>query len=341
MEAVVQMPAQARHVDIDTSYDTDKYDVNGYLRTANAPPITIEDINAFDSMGFMDVSKIIVDLLIASDNQNATVLVTGPPGSGKSELAMALSWNIALRLAAIRYGDPAEWRRIYPYRHNTAIIDPAEIMGVMEGTGDLQVRFLDDVFRALDRLGYYTDEQQYFSYLMSFNRVDNACTIMTTQYTKQLNAVIRNLARFWIRVKRNKYAKDRGANEFTMYKLEKNEMDNKSMPMHPHIRDIKNRRRRVHDTGITLLAPAELRDYYIPRRKKAVENMKIMKKRENEREKEEKINRRQQCINYIIDRMNDGWDAQKRKTVKAEAVARFGYKDSNVYKMMCELGYYP
>jgi hypothetical protein len=282
-------PSWSRHYDYNVDHHT--YDQFGNYVVDEVPPIEPDDITIFDSMGLKDASKIIFDLLTASDNQNATVLITGPPGAGKDNLADALSYNLAIRIANYRWSEPGRWREAYPYWRNTAIIDPKEIIRVMEGNGELEVRRLDDVFRAMDRAEYYTKEHQYMNTLQAVNRTENSCTIMSAQYTKMIDSIIRNLSRFWIRVFRNTLWRQLGYNEFTMYVLDKNEMDSKSVPYNRSIRDIVNKRRRVHDRGASVLPPAELEDYYRPRRKAAVDNMKKSRKESKKKEDEEEKDR--------------------------------------------------
>jgi ribosomal protein L37AE/L43A len=285
MEKLLSIPEiQARYVTNDYAVDWTRYDMFGNYIEDDVPEITHDDIVVFDSMGIKDASKIIFDLLVASDNQNASVLITGPPGAGKDYLANVLSYNIALRLADYRWQDTRLWRDAYPYWRNTAIINQEEIIKVMEGNGELEVRRLDDVFRAMDRAEYYTEEHQYMNSLQSVNRTDNSCTIMSAQYSKMIDSIIRNLCRFWIRCFRNVDWRGKGYNEFVMYIFDKNEMDNKSVPYNKSIRDIVDKRRRVHDRGANHIPPGELIDWYKPRRKAAVEDLKKIRKTNKSKE---------------------------------------------------------
>jgi ribosomal protein L37AE/L43A len=296
MKRVLSVPEiQARYVDKekmggDYTVDFNRYDMFGNYVEDNVPEITHEDLIVFDSMNIKDASKIIFDLLVASDNQNATVLITGPPGSGKDYLSNTLSYNLAIRLANYRWQDVRLWRDAYPYWRNTAIIHQADIIKVMEGNGELEVRRLDDVFRAMDRAEYYTKEHQYMNTLQSVNRTENSCTIMSAQYSKMIDGIIRNLCRFWIRCFRNVDWRGKGYNEFVMYIFDKNEMDSKSVPYNKSIRDIVNKRRQVHDRGANQIPPAELIDWYLPRRKAAVEELKVIRKTNKEKEAVEEEN---------------------------------------------------
>lgn len=123
MEASSNIQDQARKIDAgipgagmgyyhypDYDVDETKYDPFGNYVWDQVPPITHEDLAIFDSMGIKDASKIIFDLLTASDNQNATVLITGPPGAGKDYLANDLSYNVGLRIADHLWRDPGRWR---------------------------------------------------------------------------------------------------------------------------------------------------------------------------------------------------------------------------------------
>lgn len=282
----MQTEQEAQSLKTALDYNKEKYDTMGWDAREHYKPIEWWEIQEYDEMpDVLDISKLIVDILTALDEQKIILLVQGEQGAGKSIFAFALLWMVAIRMAWHRWKDMSRWREVYDYVKNTAIMLKDDTDTMVKNMKKGQSYLLDDVYDALAAEEWYTQIHKAINSIMIADRTDRTFTIITVPRGTWIDRIVRGIARYRGDVKRNVGLKQLGYNELKFVILKWNEWDpNKSTPNTPYIKT----RDTTWEDAYYALAPKEIRDWYRPMRRIKLEALKEEKRKPQEEKVVEK-----------------------------------------------------
>ncbi len=206
-------------------YDVEKYDDYGELRELNVPPITWQEIEAFDRLGIADISKLIADTVLAPDNQIYQAIATGKSGTGKSYSIASIYRLAGMRIAHKLDGDLRWWPKYFDYRRSFAVSNVDKIVALMKDQTPYLLKCYDDALEAFDRLFYWTDEHHEYNVVWGTERVYNTANTVTIQKSRLIDSALRGYMGARFDFIRDPSARRAGFNAFRYVHLHYNEMD--------------------------------------------------------------------------------------------------------------------
>lgn len=270
------MPIPISELTTALDYDKFSYDAYGWDAMQKYKPIEHWEFEESDKLTeIMDISKIIVDTVTSTDEQKVVLLIQGKQGAGKSHLALAILWLVALRLAYFRWHDYTRWREIFNYVTNSAIMLKEDTDYLIKHMSKGQCYLLDDVYDAMAASEWYEQTHKSINSIMMTDRTDSTVTIITVPRGSWIDRIVRGIANYRCDVKRMPELKRIGYNAFKFVMLDWNEWSSKQVPNTPYLKT----KGTVWEDAYYAMAPKELRDWYKAIRALKLESLKEQKRK--------------------------------------------------------------
>jgi hypothetical protein len=224
--------------------------------------------------------------LITSENQDATIVIVGNKGKGKSWFALALAEAIARELSNIFYNDDTHWKEFWNPPDDTAIIDDDKIIELLQRqTKKHHIKVLDDVgySKGIDSRGWRSKENKETTSTVSVNRTENGVAIYTSQSHFYIDKKIREIMSHYIEMTGPKH-REAGTNMAKLHEMTMHPKDDDPIHYPFFYRtwndDPENEHTLVHPLIVGGAPSPEITTWYEPARALEAENA-IAKKRQN------------------------------------------------------------
>lgn len=179
-------------------WERSKYDDFGWPKEFNIPPITHEELQRWKRkdpwrrLEPANVSRLLNDLIITEEEMNGLVIIDGANGSGKSRIWLNICWNGSILTADELTGDPANWRKFFPYQETVQVIEPTGMIDLARDKRKHLWKFWDDAFKWLNRKDWQSEIHRVMGEITATDRVFRNITGISVQQPNSISAFSRN-----------------------------------------------------------------------------------------------------------------------------------------------------
>lgn len=137
--------------------------------------------------------KHLARLVTGKHQQDASMLISGSRGTGKSWSAQTLGYFISREIARIRDGDPEQWRRYFDLKTCMACINQDAILELMATAKPYQVLLYDDAGAGWDARDSQKNASKFLNHVLEVSRTRRNVILITVPSEFLIDKVPRSL----------------------------------------------------------------------------------------------------------------------------------------------------
>ena len=182
------------------------------------------------------ISKTLARIVTSQFNDQATILINGNRGSGKSYLGLELGYKTAIEISNIT-GKPAG--NYFPMNlDNVAIIRLDRVIDVMGNLQQYGIYFLDDIGVGYSNREWRSDKNQRMNKILQTFRTDNVITILSVPDKGMIDKVPREMIDKYIETNKENNMYSLGLNLVKVFNIERLLRDDKTLEILPLIENM-------------------------------------------------------------------------------------------------------
>ena len=212
--------------------------------------------------------------------QDVSIAVTGPKGSGKSMFSIYLAWCVSKHIAQMNKKDPEQWGDYFDIDTHLATVDregTRKLMGAIRGTKN-NVFILDDVSISWGSRTFMTRENRMLNDIFTIMRTYQAVLILNMVDQAHVDIVPRTMCDYFVEMYRTYYTEG-----FSLVKVYKQERNTRMGTTYSKF--LTNNGKRV-TAWVSLLPPSGLQEKYKEMRR--VKTDALIDKMVSQKEEEDK-----------------------------------------------------
>jgi len=188
------------------------------------------NINDPEQMRNIDsISKKLAEIVTSPWNDQATVLINGPRGSGKSLTGLSIATRTAQYISEIKGGNTSQYFTL----KNVAIIKLDRVLNVLDDLHQYGIYFLDDIGVGYSSREWRSDKNIRMNKVIQTFRTDNVITILSVPDKGLLDKVPRELIDKYIETNKDGNMYAYGLNLVKIFNIERLLRDDKQLEILP------------------------------------------------------------------------------------------------------------
>lgn len=226
------------------------------------------DINDQEQIKQIDsISRRLAEIITSPYNDQATILINGNRGSGKSFLGLDIATKTAQEIAKIKGGNPSKYFSL----DNVAIIKLDRVLDVMGNLTQYGIYFLDDIGVGYSAREWRSDKNIRMNKIIQTFRTDNVLTLLSVPDKGLIDKVPREMVDKYIETNKGSNIYSQGLNIVKVFNIEKLLRDNKMLEILPVV----EHKNQMHQYAryVTRRPPPDLTQEYERQRKKIAQDL--------------------------------------------------------------------
>lgn len=279
------------------------------------------------------ISRRLAEIVTSPYNDQATILINGNRGSGKSFLGLDIATKTSQEIAKIKGGNPSKYFTL----ENVAIIKLDRVLEVMENLTQYGIYFLDDIGVGYSAREWRSEKNIRMNKIIQTFRTDNVITLLSVPDKGLIDKVPREMVDKYIETNKGSNMYSQGLNIVKVFNIEKLLRDNKMLEILPVV----EHQNKMHQYAryVTRRPPPEITHEYETQRKKIAQDLRreeIEAVKSGEVESPAKVTKTSQIL-QLRDDWNNNRDLVKDKYSWSEYLQENGLNPESANVRLSQL----